>query len=257
MDIWKFLQIEPTKDKRLIKKAYTKLLRKYHPEEDPTGFQKLRRCYEIAISLSDYPDEDYDPETEENSNKNQNELASTHLDTRESTSTAETVEKEQDNHTTNNPSHSDLELAHIDEEKTIHNFMKHVEILFATNLHSSIPHWKQFLDNEALWNFSIKNKLSYALLLFLSQGKYKDLNQETLLFLNTFFDWTSQELSLTNHYSHDAIKSFFEHIHAIRDQKPAKTQYIIKIPTFVKVIAILFFIVIFSVNIIDWLTELQ
>lgn len=50
MDCYKVLGIEPTRDIKLIKKAYSKLLPVYNPETDPAGFQVLRAAYEEAIS---------------------------------------------------------------------------------------------------------------------------------------------------------------------------------------------------------------
>ncbi len=53
MDPWKFLGIEKTNDKRQIKKAYVKLLNKYHPEEDAEGFMMLRSAYEHALKQAE------------------------------------------------------------------------------------------------------------------------------------------------------------------------------------------------------------
>ncbi|VAW87521.1 hypothetical protein MNBD_GAMMA16-1988 [hydrothermal vent metagenome] len=52
MNCWKFLDIEATLDKKLIKRAYSKLLRVFHPEKDAKGFQQLRQAYKTAISLA-------------------------------------------------------------------------------------------------------------------------------------------------------------------------------------------------------------
>lgn len=46
---WKLLQIEPTTDQTLIKKAYARQSRIYHPEEDPEGFLRLREAYSYAL----------------------------------------------------------------------------------------------------------------------------------------------------------------------------------------------------------------
>ena len=51
--MWDRLGIQPTGDRKTIKRAYTKLLRQYHPEEDPEGFQRLREAYEFALSQVD------------------------------------------------------------------------------------------------------------------------------------------------------------------------------------------------------------
>ncbi|PKF50948.1 hypothetical protein AT251_07510 [Enterovibrio nigricans] len=50
MTIWEILGIDETLDDALIKKAYRKQVRLHHPEEDPDGFQRVRRAYEEALT---------------------------------------------------------------------------------------------------------------------------------------------------------------------------------------------------------------
>lgn len=52
MNLWQILQIEPTKNKKEIKKAYAKLVKLYHPEEDPETFQLIRQAYEQALEYA-------------------------------------------------------------------------------------------------------------------------------------------------------------------------------------------------------------
>ncbi len=49
MNCWKFLNIDATLDKKRIKRAYSKLLRVYHPEKDAVGFQQLKAAYDQAM----------------------------------------------------------------------------------------------------------------------------------------------------------------------------------------------------------------
>lgn len=49
---WEFLGITPTINQALIKKAYARLLRRHHPEDDPENFQRLREAYEAALAAS-------------------------------------------------------------------------------------------------------------------------------------------------------------------------------------------------------------
>lgn len=51
-DIWSVLEIEPTKDKSVIQKAYAEMLKIYHPEDDPEGFQQLQEAYRAAIAYA-------------------------------------------------------------------------------------------------------------------------------------------------------------------------------------------------------------
>lgn len=46
---WQILEIEPTEDKRKIKKAYAGLLKKYHPEEYPEEFKQIEAAYKEAL----------------------------------------------------------------------------------------------------------------------------------------------------------------------------------------------------------------
>ncbi|SHO57095.1 J domain-containing protein [Vibrio quintilis] len=56
MNFWEILELEPTSDKKIIKKAYRTKLRQFHPEEDPEGFQRVREAYEAAISHTEKKD---------------------------------------------------------------------------------------------------------------------------------------------------------------------------------------------------------
>lgn len=47
-EAFRILGIEPTDDKKIIKKAYAQLVKKYHPEEQPDEWQRVRNAYEAA-----------------------------------------------------------------------------------------------------------------------------------------------------------------------------------------------------------------
>lgn len=52
MDFWEILKLEPTSDKTIIHKAYSKLTLIYHPEEYPDEFQKIHAAYLLALKYS-------------------------------------------------------------------------------------------------------------------------------------------------------------------------------------------------------------
>ena len=52
MDIWSILGIEPTREIAKIKMAYARQLKRYHPEDDPKGFQHLREAYDCALQIA-------------------------------------------------------------------------------------------------------------------------------------------------------------------------------------------------------------
>ena len=49
---FKILGIDATKDQDLIRKAYRQLLHQVNPEDDPAGFQNLRKAYEEACDYA-------------------------------------------------------------------------------------------------------------------------------------------------------------------------------------------------------------
>lgn len=53
MRIWETLGIEPTTDKRKIKKAYAAKSREIHPEEKPEEFQVLYEAYQAALQYTE------------------------------------------------------------------------------------------------------------------------------------------------------------------------------------------------------------
>lgn len=52
IESFRILQIEPTNDKKKIKIAYSKLLKKYNPEDYPDLFIKIQEVYETALKYS-------------------------------------------------------------------------------------------------------------------------------------------------------------------------------------------------------------
>jgi len=71
---WENLQIEPTEDKKLIKRAYHKLLRQYKPDEKPNEFKILYEAYQDALEWEDYGWMDEDIEESDNEEFNEFEL---------------------------------------------------------------------------------------------------------------------------------------------------------------------------------------
>ena len=49
MNAWEILGIEPTSDKKEIKKAYARLLKQYNPEENPEKFKKIQAAYQQCL----------------------------------------------------------------------------------------------------------------------------------------------------------------------------------------------------------------
>lgn len=52
-DVFRILEIEPTDDKKAIKKAYAKLVKQYHPEEYPEKWKDIHDAYETALKMAE------------------------------------------------------------------------------------------------------------------------------------------------------------------------------------------------------------
>ncbi|SHH00520.1 DnaJ domain-containing protein [Anaerosphaera aminiphila DSM 21120] len=50
MNIWEILEIEPTENKKEIKKAYAKKLKVTHPDDDLEKFQELKEAFDLALN---------------------------------------------------------------------------------------------------------------------------------------------------------------------------------------------------------------
>ncbi len=70
MNLWEVLEIEETTDKKAIRRAYSELVKVYHPEREPEKFQKIYQAYQAALRYAEENHEveldmwDMDEETE-------------------------------------------------------------------------------------------------------------------------------------------------------------------------------------------------
>ena len=52
-EAFQILQIDITNDRKVIRSAYAALVKQYHPEENPTEWERIRQAYEIARAYAD------------------------------------------------------------------------------------------------------------------------------------------------------------------------------------------------------------
>ncbi len=53
-NVFQILEIEPTNDKKEIRKAYAGLVKRYHPEEFPEEWKKIHNAYEQALKMAEH-----------------------------------------------------------------------------------------------------------------------------------------------------------------------------------------------------------
>ena len=61
-NVFQILEIEPTNDKKVIRKAYAGLVKRYHPEEFPEEWKKIHDAYEQALKLAEHVQPPIPPE---------------------------------------------------------------------------------------------------------------------------------------------------------------------------------------------------
>lgn len=64
IEIFQILEIEPTRDEKVIKNAYREKLSVTNPEDNPEGFKRLRTAFEEAVRLAKMPEESENAEDE-------------------------------------------------------------------------------------------------------------------------------------------------------------------------------------------------
>lgn len=74
MDIFKILDLNITKEKDIIKRAYLSKLQNTNPEDKPEEFMQLRQAYEEALEYADLKDETSNSNENDNLNKNEIDL---------------------------------------------------------------------------------------------------------------------------------------------------------------------------------------
>lgn len=237
------LGVEPTGETSIIKKAYAKKLKIYHPEDDPEGFQRLRESYDIALKLAKsykqketennsqvvesseketaiqqqainnqdcqqmiFNDEDMSQQEIKVSGKAQ--LSEQFFDYSEEESIIPKVKLPQPNILDNgideaNKPHSRWHL--------VHEFMNKVEMLY-DDFFARIQEerWIELLDDAIMWNLDCKELLNTEMLDFLVYSH--NIPQNILVILNNSFHWDEQEREIYSRYSESYAKFMFRNL---------------------------------------------
>lgn len=187
MDYWNILEIEPTVDIKIIKRAYAKKLKSKPPEDNPEFFQILREAYENALKNAKYIKEVKSANTisEEKSTSYENNST---LNTESTPSYNDFIE----NDTTVKP------------EDLIDNFMNKVDKLYNNFfMRIDINNWKLLLEDKNFWYIGIHEKLSFNMLNFLAS--HYNLPRKIWALLDTYFDWANQIDNLYKYFNKNFV----------------------------------------------------
>ncbi len=205
---WQVLGLDaPTHDKKAIKKAYARQLKLHRPDEDPEGFQRLRKAYEFALAFVEQPETEAPAELEwrelqdvlsENDRVEFNLLDGDAFS--ESSSELAIVNDDQD-----------ITEADIKEDDLLQDVEKEILIrvkaLLETPAAANNPkNWSFISDYPELfnpifnWMLGVKVFASLNTLIpkhfILKEGVALPINLEIILYLDGLFNWQNQTYEL-------------------------------------------------------------
>lgn len=222
MTSWELLGIDPTDNPSIIKKAYAKKLKVYHPEDDPEGYQRLREAYDMIM-------------------KHQKEIA--RRKKKQSAEEQNKITKVIDNiliHEENVEQSDPEELIHpatfvaVDhlaesfhkKEALVDEFIRKVERLyddFPSRI--VIDHWAELLNSDVIWNLELKRKLSFLLLDFFVDHHY--LPKEIWRLLENSFQWKDEIQASVRAFQDQVSDTFFDYYKKQLDDSPGFDYHIL------------------------------
>lgn len=211
MSFWEILGIDSTDNVSVIKKAYAKKLKMYHPEDDPEGYQRLREAYDSAVK---YLKNNKKKQTAEHIDNSKNEkIMISKLNSIEDT-------LEDDVHVPPPINILDgLVEKSFSFEETVEEFINEVQILY-NNFFSriNIENWVALLNSQVMWYMGNKEFLSNKMIEFLMENHY--LPQNIWKLLESNFNWSEQKEYLYKKYPEEFIDYLFKQING-----PSKLRY--------------------------------
>ncbi|MDP4180112.1 MAG: CDC27 family protein [Bacillota bacterium] len=222
MDYWSILNINPTEDVSIIKKAYANKLKHHHPEIDPHGYQRLREAYDAALK--------YTKRMAKSNNKQSCEIRSSEKTESRDRSTPPNEdlpneEETEDKDNINSLIHMKLLGNQLQSIPSIEaqnaEFMMKVEALYNDFFSRiNIENWKPLLNSHIIWDISNKRTISKLMLDFLSSHRY--LPQDIWMLLDDNFNWRN----MANTIHHSYYDEFIMYIQKQIDQlKPSNYSF--------------------------------
>lgn len=198
MTFWERLGIDRTGDIKVIRRAYAKQLKIYHPEDDPAGYQALREAFDMAMSYAkrqvameeeDTPSEDW-MEAEQLPSPDQTVLDYSVPDSHwydldsDASSQADVPDPSPPPHT---EAYENVPLP-LRSISTVEAFLLQAAFLyddFPSRI--SLEKWIELLDADIMWNIDTKQTIAFQLLKFIQSHRY--LPAEIWQLLEGSFDW--------------------------------------------------------------------
>lgn len=211
MTCWAILKIDPTEDKKIIKRAYATLLKVTRPDDDIVAFQELHIAYKEALS-GDYFDSGnskdflfYDEDTEKSEK------------VKIGAFNAEELEKEEFH----------IDSDYIDDEYSDKIFVrkssyfknKILKISNNTKQMYNMKAWEFLDESKMLYNLELKEEISIFIFDIIVEyhridnGLQKFIPESVITYLNSLFHWTEIEYFLEQNYTTVEIESVLNYVY--------------------------------------------
>jgi tetratricopeptide (TPR) repeat protein len=215
MTSWELLGIDPTDNPSIIKKAYAKKLKVYHPEDDPEGYQRLREAYDMIMKQQKELARRKKKQSAEEQNKINKDINNIliHEENVEQSATEELI------HPANFVAVDHLAESFHKKEALVDEFIRKVEMLyhdFPSRI--VIDHWAELLNSDVIWNLELKRKLSFSLLDFFVEHHY--LPKDIWRLLENSFQWKDEIQASVMAFQDQVSDKFFDYYKKQLDDSP-------------------------------------
>lgn len=203
MNCWEILGIAPTDNERDIKRAYAKLLRDCHPEDEPEKFQSLNEAYQAALNYDFSESHDKHQGLEHTTDNPGNNSSGEVLNDDEQGSqwiTALEPETEQE----------------VYLKDKIEQFLASLTGLL-NNTRTNDDNWKAVFNNELMQSSECRQLLSYQVFKLLAGHLCHSREDWEPIYIPDYvipefariFDWQGQELELSKAFSLEEMDAVF------------------------------------------------
>jgi uncharacterized RDD family membrane protein YckC len=185
---WQILNIEPTDDKKVIKKAYAILIKKYKPDEKPEKFKEIQTAYQAALAQRQWQAEEANDCLDRDRGIDVNEYQDEDFNINEAAPIDETIFNQQ-----------------LQQKKLIENIYQQLHNMAFASLaeKDKLENWKFVEDNYyKIDDLSIKRSVTQEVfkkvaeynIFQTKQNKTLLISAAVLNYFNQVFDWKSQGL---------------------------------------------------------------
>lgn len=236
MSYWEILDISPTLEASIIKKAYAKKLKIFHPEDDPHGFQRVREAYDSALRYAKNNQLSEVISTNPIQAKDNNRLESSSYIEESNSYVDDDRRIKINNIHEDNYVHKDYEINDIypisngninltedfvndapDNNQLMDEFFERIDEVYNDFfLRIEEKKWEEILNMDIMWQLEVKEILNERVLKFIMNHYH--LPQNIWKLLNSYFHWDENKEELYYDYPQDFIDYIFKQLS--RDKLP-------------------------------------